>query len=385
VTQSDTPSLEDLHAQAHASAHVSSWGPGSPSAGEVSLPRRVARWFHRALLRATGVREQLNALQSRLDHLAAQQSRHSGDVLRLMDAWLGEHHTRMAALQAAVDQLTRNIQVLNQEHIERGEQLHHIWESLERMHGLIQDEAPMIARFTPFFEQSRGEEGGVADQQRMYLESFSGKRSVVDLGCGRGEFLELLRAEGIGAEGVDLDPALCAQARAKGLTVHEGDILAWLAEQPSESRDGVFCAQVIEHLPIPTVDRMVGEIARVLRPDGRLIVETLNPSNLNIFMGPFWADPAHRRPIHPWTLSVICQSWGFMENKVVYSGLPPEEFRIHALDTDALPQEQRPLAEGINRELSKINDSLYGPGQFAVISRRGRPEELIPPGEKTGG
>ena len=105
------------------------------------------------------------------------------------------------------------------------------------------------------------------------------------------------------------------------------------------------------------------------------MIETLNPTSLNIFMGPQWADPTHRQPIHPWTLSVLCQTRGFMENRVVYSAPPPADSRLPLLEVDEGPKDLRPTLKRLNRVISQINDALYGPAHYAVISRRGRPKE----------
>ncbi|MBN1475409.1 class I SAM-dependent methyltransferase, partial [Candidatus Sumerlaeota bacterium] len=299
---------------------------------------------------------EIDRLAGEVHALAQRQSKHSADVLRLLDAWLGEHHERLQTLVARIERQERNT---------------------DRVSGSLDEEVAMIERFTPFFDQGRGAEEAVREQQRMYVEEFAGKSAVIDLGCGRGEFLELLRDAGIAAEGVDRDETLVAACRERGLTVHRADLLDWLTGQPDASRDGIFCAQVVEHLPLPTVDRLVAHAARVLRPDGRLILETLNPTNLNIFMGPYWADPGHRQAIHPWVLTVICQTRGFMENRVVLSAPPPEDFRIQRAVLDGVPPEIRPALEHLDAMLSKVNDSLYGPGHFAVIARRARPEELV--------
>lgn len=385
MSDSPQPDVTGLHGEAQRSADVTrevkpadealraiEWY--APEEPPPSFLRRLftwpGRWVRRQAIRAVGadlfakqqrqhatIIAEIDRLAGEIHALAQRQSKHSADVLQLLDAWLGEHHERLLAQAARLEGLERNT---------------------DRVSGNLDEEVAMIERFTPFFEQGRGAEEAIREHQRMYVEEFAGKSAVVDLGCGRGEFLDLLHDAGIAAEGVDRDKALVAACRERGLTVHEADLLDWLTEQPDASRDGLFCAQVVEHLPLPTVDRLVAHAARVLKPDGRLILETLNPTNLNIFMGPYWADPGHRQPIHPWILTVICQTRGFMENRVVQSALPPEEFRIQRAVLDGVPADLRPALEHLDAMLSKVNDSLYGPGQFAVIARRARPEELEP-------
>jgi SAM-dependent methyltransferase len=358
------------------------------------------RWVRRQAMRAIGSdfferqQAQLEAIVARFEQIAEKQRGDHARTLNLVD----EIGTGLQQLTAHTGTLTENVRNLNRDlagerspgrlrqdldeiqgHLARVlQQSEAVWGSLDRMHGFIDEERKMLGRFSPFFEQSRGPEQAIRDRQAMYVPEFAGKRAVVDLGCGRGEFLDLLRGAGIEAEGVDIDAELAAQARAKGHRVHQEDLLDWLVAQPDASRDGIFCAQVVEHFPLPTVDRLVAHAARVLVPDGRLVLETLNPTSLNIFMGPHWADPSHRQPIHPWTLSVICQTRGFMENRVVFSAPPPPEMLLPPLDREGAPEAMLPTIERLNRIIAQLNDSLYGPGQYAVISRRGRPEEFSP-------
>lgn len=287
-------------------------------------------------------------------------------------------HTQMASL---FEHLVPSLEQLSASMRQANERLEMLWRGADRMWGFLHEEQEMIERFTPFFDQSRGPEETIREHQRRYVPEFAGKRRVVDLGCGRGEFLELLRGAGIEAEGVDIDKTLLGVCESKGLKVTQSDLLDWIVGQEDESFDGVFCAQVVEHLPLGAVDRLVAHAARVLVPGGRLVLETLNPTNLNVFMGPYWADPGHRQPIHPWTLTVMCQTRGFMENRVVYSAPPPPETWLPVFESGDAPEQARPMLERLNRIVHQLNDSLYGPGQYAVIARRARAEELIPPGQ----
>jgi SAM-dependent methyltransferase len=362
------------------------------------------RWVRRQAMRAIGSdffarqQAQLDAIVARFEQIADKQRADHKRLLGLVGESLREIRTGLEQLTAHTGTLTENVRNLNRDlageqspgrlrqdldeiqgHLARVlQQTDAVWGSLDRMHGFVDEERKMLGRFSPFFELSRGPEQAIRDQQAMYVPEFAGKSAVVDLGCGRGEFLDLLRGAGIDAEGVDIDAELVAKARAKGHRVHQADLLDWLVAQPDASRDGIFCAQVVEHFPLPTVDRLVAHAARVLVPDGRLVLETLNPTSLNIFMGPHWADPSHRQPIHPWTLSVMCQTRGFMENRVVFSAPPPPEMLLPPLDREGAPEAMLPTIERLNRIIAQLNDSLYGPGQYAVISRRGRPEEFSP-------
>lgn len=188
-----------------------------------------------------------------------------------------------------------------------------------------------------FAERFRGDEDYVKNQQRFYVPFFAGCQAVVDLGCGRGEFLELLREAGIPATGVDLSEEAVALCRSKGLQAEAADLFCWLEAQPDAALEGIFCAQVIEHLPPERVPELVRLSARKLSRGGRLIVETPNPECLAIFATHYYLDPGHRHPIPPALLVFYFEESGFGRIRVerrspAVESMPalqalPEDFR----------------------------------------------------------
>ncbi len=153
--------------------------------------------------------------------------------------------------------------------------------------------------FVHFANRFRGPEEYVRKGFADYLPLFAGRQNVVDLGCGRGEFLELLTQSGIPAIGVDGDAESVGICQAKGLKAVEADLFAWLESQPDHSLDGVFCGQVIEHLPPPLVPRLFNLCAAKSRPGAVAVFETPNPECLAIFATHFYLDPTHQRPVPP--------------------------------------------------------------------------------------
>ena len=136
--------------------------------------------------------------------------------------------------------------------------------------------------------------------QGPYVRFFTeaGARKVLDLGCGRGLFLELLRDAGIEAFGVDSDAEAVALCRDNGFQVEQADVLEFL-EQAAEGEaryDGVFCSHLIEHLDTDAAMTMIRSCAGLMAPGGRLVLVTPNVENLEVWSGTFWLDPTHQRP-----------------------------------------------------------------------------------------
>ncbi|MCS7316309.1 MAG: class I SAM-dependent methyltransferase [Bryobacterales bacterium] len=212
--------------------------------------------------------------------------------------------------------------------------------------------AAEFADWLKFAERFRGSEEYVKAQQRFYVPFFEGRQAVVDLGCGRGEFLELLREAGVPARGVDFNAEAVAICRSKGLEAEHGDLFEWLAAQPDSAFDGIFCAQVVEHLPPLRVSELVRRAASKLVPGGVLVVETPNPECLAIFATHYYLDPSHRNPIPPALLVFYFEEAGFGDIRV--------ERRSPALQA-------APCLQSLP---SEFREAFFGAMDYAVIGRR---------------
>ncbi len=168
-----------------------------------------------------------------------------------------------------------------------------------------------------FADRFRGSEESVKQRQQLYAERFAGQSAVLDLGCGRGEMLEVLRAAGISARGVDLHEESLALCGAKGLDVERADLFEYLDSLPDSSLGGVICAQVVEHLPPERVPDLVRLIHSKLRRNALAAVETPNPECLAIFATHFFLDPTHQRPVPPPLLSFYLEEAGFGAIEIV--------------------------------------------------------------------
>lgn len=163
-----------------------------------------------------------------------------------------------------------------------------------------------------FAEQFRGSEEKIREQQTRYVGRFSGAPGqILDIGCGRGEFLESAKAAGLAARGIDQNQESVALCRSKGLEVEQGDMFAYLESLPDGSLGGAYCAQVVEHLPPAGVLRLVKLLGQKLRLGALVAIETPNPECLAIFATHFYLDPTHTRPIPAPLLRFYLEEAGF--------------------------------------------------------------------------
>jgi 2-polyprenyl-3-methyl-5-hydroxy-6-metoxy-1,4-benzoquinol methylase len=164
--------------------------------------------------------------------------------------------------------------------------------------------------YVDFEELFRGSTERVANSQRPYVALVRDHAPVLDVGCGRGEFLGLLAGEGISAYGVDSDAGMVSRCRALGLEASLADANEHLASLQDGDLGTVFSAQLIEHLPHAELRRMLALALCKLRPGGLFIAETVNPHRVSS-LKTFWVDPTHQHPIFPEVALALCAIAGF--------------------------------------------------------------------------
>ncbi len=203
-----------------------------------------------------------------------------------------------------------------------------------------------------FAERFRGSEEYVREGQRFYLPYFAGRGEVLDIGCGRGEFLELMREAGIAARGIDLSRESVDLCRYKGLQAEEADLFVYLADLPEASLDGIFSAQVVEHLPPDRLPEMIRLAASRLRRDGVLAIETPNPECLAIFASHFYLDPTHTRPVPHALLTFYMEEYGV--------GLIEVHGRAPAIES--MP--------GLAALPAEFREAFFGGLDYAIVGRK---------------
>ena len=238
-------------------------------------------------------------------------------------------------------------------------------------------------KYVAFENLFRGDREAVRDRQRSYLPLFDGRDDVLDIGCGRGEFLQLLAASGIRAHGLDLNHEMAAACRADGLDVRETDALDYLRSLGDDALGGLVALQVVEHLAPDYLIALLDEAFRVLRPGSPIVLETINVASWYAFFSSYVRDITHVRPLHPDTLRFLVVAAGFLDATVeLRVPLPPSEqltlapADVHALERDASSVGVRgllSLADAFDRNMARLNAHLYAPLDYAVVARKAGP------------
>jgi SAM-dependent methyltransferase len=204
-----------------------------------------------------------------------------------------------------------------------------------------------------FEERFRGSPEEIARGQRFYLEFLRDLPGpVLDVGCGRGEFLGLLRAAGVEASGIESNPVSVEACRKAGHAIESGDALAVLGSRPSGKLGAVVAFQVVEHWPPDVIFRFLQQARRLLAPGGVLIAETVNADSLSALRA-FWLDPTHVRPVPAEALRFLAEAAGFADVRVEYRSLLPASERLE----ERSPNDTR------------LNALLFGPQDYALIAR----------------
>ena len=211
--------------------------------------------------------------------------------------------------------------------------------------------------YARFEERFRGPESYVRETLAYYLPYLENREAVLDLGCGRGEMLSLLKEHGVDAEGVDCDPDAVAACQEKGVRVIQADLLSHLSSRPDASLDAILCTHVVEHLEPRRLAELVFLAGAKLKPEGLLAIETPNPGCLAIFAGDFYLDPTHVRPVPSRLLQFLFEEAGLSRIEI-------EELR----PASELIPEVAGLAK--TEEGKAFQQKFFGGCDYAILGRK---------------
>ncbi|MBN2399766.1 MAG: class I SAM-dependent methyltransferase [Candidatus Aminicenantes bacterium] len=214
-------------------------------------------------------------------------------------------------------------------------------------------------QYADFEQRFRGSREQIETRLQKYLPLFAGRHEILDIGCGRGEFLELLAASGHQGLGIDLSASMLEIAAEKGLECYQADALLFLKNRAAESLDGIFSSQVIEHFQPEYLRRVISESFRVLRHGSPLLLETINPLSLFALSRIYFLDPTHQQPLHPEYMRYLLSSSGFSAVEIIFTAEPENE-KLRAMAPD------NPLALTFNGNVDRLNQLLFSACEYAV-------------------
>ena len=230
----------------------------------------------------------------------------------------------------------------------------------KQLEAIVSDtDHTLDAFYASFDEQFRGTREEIKERLKVYLPLIrqqgigSAEMPILDVGCGRGEWLELLKEQQLRGVGVDSNRVLVGQCAERGLEVVEEDLISYLNHLKDASFGAVTGFHIVEHLPIETLIQFLNQTVRVLKPGGAVIFETPNPQNVLVGSCNFYFDPTHRNPLPNQVMRFLLESRGFA--------------RVEVLTLN--PSDDTPV-EGDSELARRFNQYFYGPMDYAVIGYR---------------
>lgn len=214
-----------------------------------------------------------------------------------------------------------------------------------------------------FENHFRGDRNLIKERQKKYLPYFKGCVSVVDIGCGRGEFLQLLKESGINATGVDTYDEFVEYCRDQNLEAVCDDGNHYLAAV--DHTDGIFVGQVVEHMTTEQIVELCNLAWEKLEEGHYVIMETPNPTSLAIYTHAFYMDPSHVKPVHPKTMEYFLKKAGFKDVQIIYTPDSRLDETIPALEGDGIKN-----LEAFNQAMHTVSETLFGSQDYAIIAKK---------------
>jgi O-antigen chain-terminating methyltransferase len=366
------------------------WRVAGPEPAQGSLTQRLAYPLRRAIARVLRPQEAFNSMvvqfANAVDHVLSLYGAGAGfdEVARSREALAARERrieSALSAIRASHDELRTSVATVQQ-----------------LTHNLARDVAAMRAsggaatpasfpgtsapaerlvpantsdalsyKYVGFEDQFRGSPETIRAGLAEYVPIFGGASDVLDVGCGRGEFLALLRDQGITARGIDLNDSMIEVCLGKGLDASRGDALSYLRAQPDGSLGGLFAAQVVEHLEPGYLTQMLDAAFDKLRPGAPIVLETINPACWFAFFQSYIRDITHVRPLHPDTLRFLLVATGFQQLEIRYRAPYPEHDKLQAIPRVTALGDS---VETLNANVEKINRLLFTYLDYAAIGRR---------------
>jgi len=284
-----------------------------------------------------------------VEPMAADQRVFNDSVLKLVDA-LSARSDEEAAARERAQSLLRELE----ERLVRVERRSSARGVAPAATVAVQPSAAALPDYFAYESRMRGSTESVRERQRVYVDDLRDAAPVLDVGCGRGELLSLLREAGVEARGIDADADMVAYAQGEGLGVEQADLIEYLEGLDDGVLGGIFMAQVVEHLPPAVLVQAFELAAAKLRRGGVLIAETINPLS-PLALRHYFADLTHAQPLVPETLELLAQQSGFSATELRFLNEPAERLT-------------EPADPVIAANVRRLNELLFAPLDYALVA-----------------
>ncbi len=220
--------------------------------------------------------------------------------------------------------------------------------------------------YAQFEDQFRGPEKLVQERQKIYLDYLNKGLEVLDIGCGRGEFLQLLAREGFKARGIDSSPQMVARCKDKGLDVVCADAVSYIKGYGG-SLGNVFLSQIVEHMDYKDIYSLVKAAWEKMEREAVILIETINPGSFFAQSRSYVIDPTHVGLVSPETLSYTFQKVGFRNLRIIYKSPVPKSERLSLAYGKFGDSSLDRAISKINNDLKKIDGIIFGNLEYAIM------------------
>lgn len=211
--------------------------------------------------------------------------------------------------------------------------------------------------YLDFENKFRGTEEDVEERAVFYAELFKregfeyDKYPIIDIGCGRGELLKVLKKYSLNAQGIDINKSMVERANEQGLSAVQADAVTYFKKSEVDSVGAVIGLHLIEHIPFEELVTLFSKIYKSLAIGGLVVFETPNPENISVSSYGFYMDPSHLHPIPAPLAQYTLESIGFKDVEILY---------LHEANKDRKHYDD-PLLE-------ELSNRFYGPRDYAVVA-----------------
>ena len=222
-----------------------------------------------------------------------------------------------------------------------------------------------------FEDNFRGSSEDIKGSLIRYLPYYQNQNNVLDVGCGRGEFLEILKNNNVQSYGIDISHVMIDRCLNKGLSVKKEGVIDHLEDLKQDSLGGIFSSQVVEHLKPDEVLKLIELSHQKLKPGAHIVIETLNPQCITVLNNNFTIDLSHKQIIHPQTLYFLIKIIGFEDVEVRYCDEYSKEDKLKTIAIDKnISKNEQANFDTLNKNIERLNNLLFGYQSYAVVGKK---------------